>query len=218
MSFWAEQSVWPFVHSVVNIAFYNSFRSLEWAIIALFAWEVFEKITTYVSPVLAEDCFDTLVGDPIIGVVAIFTFWLLDKVTGFDVAFLRHVTFPRRLLVFAAIGIASPIAPLLQTTQFYAGIAIYTAVYVLAILIGFLPTVQNEGINREVARARQSIFVWIGAVLVYALVSVFVLPGNSFFFASSYMRALSVSLALLLIISGGLLALPQGILIRSYSK
>jgi len=214
MSFWTELSVFPFVHAVVNVAFYCSFRSLPWAIIAFFVFEYLEKLTTYVSPVLYEDCFDSMVGDPTIGFLAILSFWLLDKVTGFDFVFLRHVSLLRRVLVFSIIGLASPLAPLLETEQIYFGIAIYTAVYVLTIFFGFLPTMLYVGINKEIAYARQAIVIWIIAVIIYALVSLVVVPDDAFFFATPYMRAVSVAFLFILLAAGGLLALPNGVLFR----
>lgn len=204
-SFAHEQSVYPFVHATVNLAFYMCTRSFTATVIAWYVWETVEKVISSGGvTALVEDCNDSLIGDPVIGLLSILSFFVLDFVTGFDVVFRRHAWPAARLFVFLVIGLASFIAPQLETEHFYWGIAIYTGVYIVAVLVGFSNLLFCAGTSKEHRYAGLSTVIWLIAVLVYAIISIVVLDGP--LGTSSWMRVLYAGLAFLFASLTGLLA------------
>lgn len=203
-SFAREQSVYPFVHATVNLAFYMCTRNILWSIIAFYVWETIEKTLSQHISALAEDCTDSLIGDPIIGIGAIFAFFVLDFITGFDVVFKRHVHPVLRLFVFAGIGLTSFIAPQFESTSAYWGIAVFAAIYCAIVLAGFAGVVFYTGYNNEIRYARLSIVVWLLAVIIYAIISLVVLNGPVF--TSSWMRVFLTELTFIFAALLGLLS------------
>lgn len=195
LSFAQEQSVYPFTHAVVNVALYMCLRDLKLAIILFFLWEPAEYFLKQVFSSLEEVCNDSLVGDPLIGFLAIFAFWLHDKTTNADIAFRQTALPVSRWLVFIIVGLASFLIPVLETANFYWGIVIYTAIYVLAVTVGFW---YLEGV------AGRSVALWLLAVVAYAIISVPVTDGPNI--VSSWMRVFWLACTLIIGALGGVIA------------
>lgn len=195
-SFAHEQSVYPFVHATVNLAFYMCTRNFAATVIAWYVWETVEKSVSKAVPALAENCDDSLIGDPAIGLLSILSFFIADFALNYDVAFRKCAWPAARLFVFLAIGVTSFFAPQLETADFYWGIAVYTAVYIVAVVIGFGNVLfYNKATaiasSRETRDARQSVILWLFAVLAYAIASIFVLDGA--LYSSSWMRVFYIA-------------------------
>lgn len=177
-SFVREQSVYPFTHAVVNVAFYMVVRDLRWAIIGFYVWESVELVLSAAFSGLAEECNDSLLGDPLIGLLAILAFWLYDRATGADREFRQQALEVARALAFLIIGAASFVAPLLASDGVYWGIVLFAGIYVLTIVVCFWHLRGHAG---------NSVVLWVLAALVYAAASLPVLDGAPLI-ASSWMR------------------------------
>lgn len=199
LSFARENSVYPFTHAVVNLAFYQCVRDWRWSVIAMYAWESAEHALSSALSELAETCNDSLLGDPTIGILVITAFWLYDQATGADAAFVRQAHPAARLAVFLLVGGTSFLAPLLETTTAYWGIAVYIAIY-LAVVVGWFWHLRGS--------AGRSVLLWLLAATIYALVSLPVLADGPLI-ASSWMRAFVVSCIFLLAAGIGYLAAGQ---------
>lgn len=201
-SFAHEQSVYPFVHATVNLAFYMCTRNFAATVIAWYLWETFEKLASKVVSALAENCDDSLIGDPAIGLLSVLSLFIVDFALHHDVAFRKCAHPVARLLVFVAIGVASFLVPQAETDNVYGGIVLYTTVYVVAITIGFANVLFHDKANvtssaQETNDARQSVLLWLLAVLAYAGISVSVLDGP--LYSSSWMRVFYVAVALIIV-------------------
>jgi hypothetical protein len=201
-SFAHEQSVYPFVHATVNLAIYMCTRNFAATVIAWYAWETIEKSLSKAVPSLAENCDDSLIGDPVIGLLSISSFFIADFALNYDSAFRKCAWPVARLFVFLAIGIASFFAPQLESTDFYWGIAVYTAIYIVAVVVGFGNVLFYNNANatassRETRDARQSVTLWLFAVLAYAVTSIFVLDGA--LYLSSWMRVFYIAVGFVVI-------------------
>lgn len=206
-SFAHEQSVYPFVHATVNLALYMCSRRWALVVIAFYLWESIERVLGKHIGSLAEDCDDSLIGDPVIGLLAFSSFYVLDFVTGFDVVFRRHASLLARVFVFLAIGAASFVAPQLETTHFYWGIAVFLGIYLAVALFGFRNLVFYAGASDEIRYAGQSVVIWLLAVVVYAIISIVVLDGP--LHTSSWMRVFFIALAFLAASLVGLLSVEK---------
>lgn len=204
-SFADERSVFPFVHTVVNLAFYMCTRNFLLTVVAWYVWETIETFLSMRIASLVETRDDSLIGDPIIGLAAVLPFVILDYVTGFDVVFRRHAYFWSRVLVFVAIGAASFLATELQSTHFYGGVVLLMIIYLAAALIGFANLVFYSGRNNELRYAGQSVCIWLIAVVVQTIIAVVVVEPSAPLVTSSWMRAFLTSVAFLLASLAGLL-------------
>lgn len=192
-SFAAEDAPFPFVHAVIPIAFYISSRSILWTLLAVYVFETLEAAVAPLFPVLTESVQDSLIGDPLIAFLAVLPFWVLDKCTNLDAVFEKHASVWARVLVFVFVGIPTIAVGQADTDTFYVGIIYYCAIYLFVAIIGYYELTFYIGNNVEMLYAKQSVAIWLLAVVVYATVSAPVTTGMMGI--SSWMRVLYVSVA-----------------------
>ena len=203
--FYAEQAPWPYVHAVVPIALYIAIRynprrvpaylSLLVTILLVFVWEFFERIASYLVPVLQEPIDDSLIGDPLIGASGVLAFWLTDQYSEADSAFAETVQWYWRALVFVLAGALTVIAGLFIGPRIYGGLVIYAFIYFfLGALYGIPILSAPEGRARTLAI--QNVMLWLGLTSLYALVSAPV-TNPSLVLLTSWWRALWPSVVII---------------------
>lgn len=94
LTFYRENTVWPYVHATTNAAVYYASRNILLCLALMLAYELFEwGVLAQISDEWAENTDDSLIGDPLIGATSIFAYWLIDQRTGWNADF--RATVPR---------------------------------------------------------------------------------------------------------------------------
>lgn len=158
--FYAEQAGWPFVHAVVPLALYFATRDLELTLLLIYVWESVERVLALFIKYFKESVYDSLIGDPLVGATAAFTFWLLDQATGWDDALRANVSPLRRAACFIVIAALASFIELGSTRVVHVGVLIYTLFYTIVALLfyGSAPLL-----------VLQSVLAWLIIVHIYAL-------------------------------------------------
>ena len=197
MNFYAEESVYPLLHSLVPAALYISLRRLDLALLLVIAWECVERALSHAFSSLVEQPDDSLIGDPLTDAGAILVFWFIDQTTRADDAFRQQVSPWLRLLAFVLIGIASTLLPtLLQTSLAYWGVLLFYAAYVLIGLVVYNRVVFRAGADPAARIAGQSVLVWLWLAGVWTLFALPVTNGSPSAWLSVWARMFYVSLTL----------------------
>jgi len=104
--FWRENSVYPFVHSVVPAALYFATRRVALALLLMYVWETVEATLALVASraTFGEHAADSLIGDPLVGALGIGALALLDAAYGWAAAVCDATPLATRLLAFAYIA------------------------------------------------------------------------------------------------------------------
>lgn len=195
LPFYLETAVWPFIHTLVPAALYLSTRSWKFSLLVIYISESLEALFAPIFNVFAEQIGDALIGDILIGGLAITILFVLDRATGADIAFLVLVSPLRRFLAFLLIVALTIIAPQLTFEGFNFGVLFYFVLYTL-VMLGFYASVLYDTVPGSAAHvAGQSIAVWLVMASIYALVA---LPVFSGFLASMFWRMLFLSLFFLI--------------------
>jgi len=103
--FYEEQSMWPFAHATCMLALYIASRNIVLSLLLMFAWETYEVIASKYIVFFVEDIGDALIGDPLVGALAVFTAWMIDQATGWDDIAREEVGLWRRWICIAIIAL-----------------------------------------------------------------------------------------------------------------
>lgn len=166
-AFYKEQTRWPFVHAVVALALYFALRNLVLTFLLLYVWESFEVLIAAAYNYFSEGKTDSLLGDPLIGALSAFAFWILDQTTGWDDVFHDSVGGWRRFLCFALIAVPSALVEKdksdVRIRRPHIGTLLYTLYYIVVAVIFYI------GIFDEPVAVGQSVLAWLTIVFIYAL-------------------------------------------------
>lgn len=166
------------------------------SLLGIYISESLEALLAPIFSVLAEQIEDALIGDIVIGALAITILFVLDRATGADIAFVLLVSPLRRFVAFLVIVVLTIIAPQLTFEGFNFGVLFYFVLYTL-VMLGFYAPVLYDTVPGTAAHvAGQSIAVWLAMASIYTLVA---LPVFSGFLASMFWRMLLVSLFFLVV-------------------
>lgn len=193
--FYKEEKIWPFVHSLVPAALYIALRRPILALLIIYISETAEAIFRDIYQVFWETVADSLIGDIVIGSLAIGVFWLLDQATGADIAFRRTVSPWLRFVAFVLVVVATPIANIVSSVSVNWGALAYYAIYLTVALVFYHPLLlkAHRGVVEWVAA--QSIIVWLTLTFVYTLVALPKPNGSLGTIGSMFFRMLLTSLA-----------------------
>jgi len=159
--FYRENGNWPYVHSLVPLSLIalqvipsvHTTIILLGALLALYAWESFEALLGFFgNTYLAETVYDSLLGDVVVGGLAVTNFWLIDLITGWrrDI----NLVTPYWLRLVAFVVIAAPSLAMgkfrkEKHCRFRYAVLVYGAFYVLIVALLFY-------ISASVARAEHA--------------------------------------------------------------
>lgn len=192
--FYLETAIWPFIHTLVPAALYLSTRSWVFSLLVIYISETLEALLAPVFSVLAEQIADALIGDILIGLLAITILLIWDRATGADVPFLLLVSPLRRFLAFVLIVALTIIAPQLTFEGFNFGVLFFFVLYMLVMLAFYAPVLFGTVPGSPAYVAGQSVVVWLLMASVYTLVALPLFTGASAFLTSMFLRMLFVSL------------------------
>ena len=105
LPFYEERALWSFAHATCALALYIASRNIVLSLLLMFVWESYEAIASRYVVFFLEDIGDSLIGDPLVGALAIFTAWLIGQATGWDAIALEEAGFWRRWLCFVVIAL-----------------------------------------------------------------------------------------------------------------
>jgi hypothetical protein len=168
-AFYKEQTRWPFVHAVVPLALYFATRNIILSLLLIYVWETAERLLKRVTSYFSENDDDSLIGDPLIGSLSIFSFWVFDQATGWDTVICENTNPWLRAACFLLIAVVSPIVELdkskLEARGPHLGTLAYALYYyVIALLFYTFAFTDPPAVGQSVA-------AWLAIVFIYALVA-----------------------------------------------
>lgn len=109
-TFFREDSIWPYVHCLINGSLYYNVRSWRLSLLLMYIWETLEyAVVSQFSDKFSEAKDDSLVGDPIVGFLIITALFIADVILGGKTAFIRTVPAYIRFLCFVTHGIMATV-------------------------------------------------------------------------------------------------------------
>lgn len=194
--FWQEQAVWPYVHSLIPMAVYIATRDLRLSILVLYISETLELLGAGTLQVLAECIWDALLGDILIGTMAIFNLWLLDQRDDaglyFKMIFSPWWRLAAFLFAFASMPLA-PTFPIADTVTL--GVLIFYVLYAAGGAWFYWGALKPAPYGSPEYLAGRSVATWLVYAGIYALVA---FPISDQTATSRFFRMASVSLLLFL--------------------
>jgi hypothetical protein len=184
--FYNENGGWPFVHSIVPTAlialvlFPSEFAlfTLAVALLFIFLWEVFEKVTQFFgSQKFAENSYDSLIGDPLMGATYITAFWVFDQITHWERSVERIVPWWLRLIAFVVIALPytwmSKFNSSTENHAFRYSVWVYGAYYILiaALLYYIAAAVADDDRHEDAENVVKRTSVWIALVFLITIVA-----------------------------------------------
>ena len=192
-TFYRENTAWPYVHTIINAALYIATRNWLLSVVLMFVWEMVEYgIISQVSKTFSENPDDTILGDPIIGITIITALWLVDRATGWNIAFVVAVGPWIRFAAFVTVAV---ITSILATAFHESGLAILLigALYILASVLFYAPYTGHS----VQAQAWRSVVIWLYFVFIVTLLCAARNVPSGQFPYNIYMRVLFLNLVLL---------------------
>lgn len=206
--FWRERTAWPFVHAVLPLALYALSRNFVLALLLIYVWETIETAASIFIKALTENKYDALIGDPIIGALAITTLFVLDCAFNWRDAFCAAVPLGLRIGAFLVLwlvtGLAFAYEPRLHdmTWRVVWPAPAIALLYAATLLIFFNRVVFRAASADEVA-AGTSVLVWLLLMALLAAAATLA-PPSQYVLSSTFLRVLLAELVLLV---GALIAL-----------
>jgi hypothetical protein len=187
--FYKEQTRWAFVHATVPLAIYFATRNIVLTLLLIYVWETIEYILSRFISYLHESVGDSLVGDPVVGSLTVFSFWLLDQATDWDDAIV-DVSGRRRFFCILVLFCVTPLIEIGQRTNLrlcapHVGTLLYALAYAGVVLVFYVPHLGSTPIG-------QSVFVWL---IIVALLALAAAPHTDT--PSSFQRVVSMELLVL---------------------
>lgn len=185
-AFWRENSVYPFVHSVVPAALYVATRRVALSLLLMYVWETVEATLALVASraMFGEHAADSLIGDPLVGALGIGALALLDAAYDWAPAVCAATALGTRLLAFAYIaGLSLAFFPLGAERVVRLRPRLVAAYGVSIVLIGLLmyaPALRAPRVAAPVA-------AWLALVAALALAGTVSRP------SSVYVRVAAVN-------------------------
>lgn len=181
------------------MALYIATRDITLTVLILYLSETGELLGASVIGVFAENIWDALFGDILIGASAVFNLWLLDQGDGADVAFQSLVSPWWRFLAFFFVFAWMPLTPAFPVDNtFTLGVLLFTGPYVLGSLWFYKPLFDNTTAlpqkTLQQSLAARSILTWLCYTCIYVAAA---LPISDNVATSRFVRMLSVSIVLL---------------------
>jgi hypothetical protein len=209
--FYNENGGWPFVHSIVPTAVVAlvlvpsevALVMLLSYLLLMFLWEVYEKVNSFLGrDKFAENAYDSLIGDPLMGATYITAFWVFDQTTHWERSVHRIVPWWLRLVAFIVIAAPSTRMGKYNATSerhsLRPSVIVYGTYYILiATLLYFIGAAVADDDEREHAEnVVKRTTVWIALVVVITSVASVVEKRSS-----TWLQCYSVGLTWLLLIT-----------------
>jgi len=208
LRFLHERSAWPFVHAVLPLALYATLRNAVLALLLIYVWETLETLLSLFLRSFTENKTDSLLGDPLVGALAIATLYTLDSAFGWQSAVLATTSLAARLGAFAVLGAVSalgfafrPRASNLSWSLVWV-VPLISALYAATLLVFYNRVLFRARTDAE-SDAGTSVVVWLLLVFAYATAAT-LSPPTTRLLSSTFLRVLAAELLLL---AGALLAL-----------
>ncbi len=173
--FFLEEVAWPYVHVLVPAAVYIEFRRIDWALLVIYISESVEAVLRPFFVQFGETLDDSLIGDIVLGSLAIAALWFLDIATGAASAFRRAEPVSVRALglVLPPLYSAVFLFDLPAGTTFDVRVLIFYALYALTILSLHTRSIFWPRAGTRDQLSGRALLVWLAAALV---LTVFALP------------------------------------------
>jgi len=203
LDFVRERTAWPFVHAVMPLALYAVSRNLTLSLLLIYVWESFEALGSLFSGIFTENKTNSLLGDPLVGALAIFTLYAFDCAFGWSEPFCTTVPLGLRLGAFVVLGLASSFAfaytPRINNLSWSLVwvVPLIAALYAGTLLL-FFNRVLFRPQNDAESDAGVSVVVWLLLALFYAL-SATLSPPSERLLSSTFLRVLIAELFVLVL-------------------
>lgn len=204
LEFLRERTAWPFVHAVVPLALYAVSRNLALSLLLIYVWESFEALGLFFSDIFSESKTNSLIGDPLVGALAIFSLYAMDCAFGWSEPFCATVPLGLRLGAFAVLSLANAFAfaytPRIHNLSWS---LVWAAPLIAALYAGTLLIFFNRVLFRPQSDAERSagtsVLVWLLLALFYASAATLSPPSETLL-SSTFLRVLIAELLVLVVV------------------
>lgn len=181
--FFLEEAAWPFVHVLVPAAVYIETREIVWSLLLIYASETVEAVLRPFFVEFGETLTDSLVGDIIVGSMAIGALWLYDIYTGAAPAFRDAEPIRVRVLglILPSVYSAIFLVDLAEGSRIDWRVLLFYAFYALTFLAIHSRSIfwPRRGTRDNIAG--RALLVWLAAAFVYAALALPVTDGTRTF-------------------------------------
>lgn len=201
LRFLRERTAWPFVHAIIPLALYAVSRNLTLSLLLIYVWESLETIFSLFGSLFSENKTDSLIGDPIVGSLAIFTLYVLDCTFGWRTVFCDSVPLALRLGAFAVLGLISALAFAYKphnfnlTCSFVWVVPVMALLYAATILVFFNRIIFRPQTAAEM-EAGTSTLVWLLLAGVFTAAAT-LSPPSTTFLSSTFVRVVAAEVLVL---------------------
>lgn len=196
-TFFLEETAWPYAHSLVPAALYIAARNPLIALLLIYFNETAEVLLAPFAPALRETSDDSLVGDIILGGMAIFIYWLIDLATGAHIAFRARVPLVLRITAAVLVILASFVVVRLKTDTINGGVLVFYAFYALIPLVLYSRAFFWPRRGTLDWITSQTLIAWLAFSFIYTIVALPVTDGRAGVGGTMWMRMFYTSFILL---------------------